>query len=110
MIPRSLRLTRAGFENAKKLSRASSAHFSFSYGVAEPGLGGTAVIVAKKGVRGSVERHALKRRIRAVLRPWSSRERVLIVTARAGALELPFAEIERELSLTLQDILGEQHA
>lgn len=110
MIPRSLRLTRAGFENAKKLSRASSAHFSFSFGPAELGLGGTAIIVAKKGVKGSVERHLLKRRIRAVVRPCSSRERVLIITARASALELPFAELERELSLTLQDILGQHPA
>lgn len=105
MLPRSLRLTRKGFEDARGLSRVTTPHFSISHGPA-PLEGGSAIIVSKKVVKGAVGRHLLKRRVRAALHRWSRKDYVLIVTARAGAQELSVAEIENELSGVLKAILS----
>lgn len=104
MLPRSLRLTRRGFEESRGLRRAHSPHFSISYGYSETAAG-SAVIVPKKVVKGAVTRHLMKRRIRAILRPYSSSNRILIVSAKAGADALPYAEIEKEISSVLDSIV-----
>jgi ribonuclease P protein component len=106
MLPRFLRLGRAGFGQMRGLSRTSTPHFSISYSTS-PAAGGTAVIVPKKVIKGAVQRHLLKRRLRAILRPWSSADRTLIVSARNGAGDLPYPEVESELSTALSAILGE---
>jgi len=107
MIPRSLRLTRKGFEHTRGLRRTASPHFALSYGPADPSQGGgSAVIVPKKVVKSSVGRHLLKRRVRSVLRSWSSKDRILIVFARSGAADLTFQELEHELSSLLEGIMG----
>jgi len=108
MIPRSLRLTRQGFELARGLRRTASPHFAISYSLPGEKIpeNGSAVIVAKKIVKGAVTRHLLKRRIRAILRPWSAEDRILIVSARKDADTLSFSEMNSELSSTLEAIMG----
>jgi ribonuclease P protein component len=105
MLPRLLRLSRQGFENARGLRRTTSPHFSISYGHT-PGQGGSAVIVPKKVIKGAVTRHLLKRRVRAILAPWSDKELTLILSARKGAAELPYPELQDELSSALTVILS----
>jgi RNase P protein component len=105
MLPRPLRLTRQGFENTRGLRRTTSAHFSISYGQI-PGSGGSAIIVPKKVVKGAVARHLLKRRVRAIIQPWSAADRTLILSARSGAIELNSTELKDELSKALTAILS----
>jgi ribonuclease P protein component len=101
MLPRSRRLPRAGFEQIAGLKRSASRHFSISYMASAPVSGG-AVVVSKKVAKHSVDRHQLKRRIKAVMKPWCLSGRVLIVHARTGAATLPFSELEPELTALLQ--------
>lgn len=101
MLSRSTRLPRAGFEQMAGLRRAASPHFSISYAETAP-LSGGAVIVSKKVAKRSVERHLLKRRVKAVMKPWLTRGRVLIIHARGGASTLPFSELEAELTALLR--------
>ncbi|MDB5190015.1 MAG: Ribonuclease protein component [Parcubacteria group bacterium] len=106
MLPRPLRLTRQGFSNTRGLKRVHSAHFSLSYGNAETeGLGGSGVIVPKKVVKGSVDRHLLKRRLRAFLLPYSTPSRIFIVSARAKADTLSYKDLEHELSVLIGSII-----
>jgi ribonuclease P protein component len=105
MLPRSLRLTRKGFENALGVSRIRTPHFTISY-KNNTQLGGSAVIVPKKAVKKAASRHQLKRKVREALRPWSSPSRILIVSARTGADSLSSEEIKRELSAELEAILA----
>jgi RNase P protein component len=49
-----------------------------------------------------VDRHQLKRQIKAVMKPWCVPGRVLIIHARTGATTLPFSELEAELTGLLQ--------
>ncbi|CAN5710321.1 hypothetical protein BH11PAT2_BH11PAT2_08670 [soil metagenome] len=106
MLPRPLRLTRQGFSNTRGLKRVHSTHFSLSYGKAETeGLGGSGVIVPKKAVRSAVARHLLKRRLRAILLPYSTPSRTLIISARAKADTLSFGELQNELSALIGSII-----
>lgn len=105
MLPRSLRLTRKGFEGAVGLLRTRTPHFHISYKEAVED-GGSAVIVPKKVVKGAVSRHLLKRRVREALRPWSLPSRILVISARTGADALTFEEIRDELSAELEAILA----
>ncbi len=105
MLPRTLRLPRQGFENTRGLRRMTSPHFSISYGYIE-GFGGSAIIVPKKAVKGAVTRHLLKRRVRALIQPWSSSEQVLIITARSGSADLTRVALKDELSQALTAILS----
>jgi ribonuclease P protein component len=100
-----MRLTRRGFEEAQGLSRIHTPHFSISYknGVS---TGGSAVVVPKRVIKGAVQRHLLKRRVKAVLRPYSSPSRVLVISAKKGADTLSFDELSRELSSQLEAILA----
>ncbi len=83
-----------------------STHFSLSWGTAEAsGLGGSGVIVPKKAVRSAVARHLLKRRIRALILPHSTSSRILIVSVRAKADTLSYAELHHELSTLIGSIL-----
>lgn len=107
MLPRPLRLSRQGFENARGLRRTTSPHFSISYGPV-PSDGGSAVIVPKKAVKGAVTRHLLKRRIRAIITPWSAVNQVLIISVRSGAQKLSAGELKDELSTALTAILSKQ--
>jgi len=95
MLPRELRLSREGFEQARGLKRAASQHFSLSYGPMEKG--GTAVVISKKAAKLAVTRHLLKRRILSVVRPYARTDRALIVHVRPGASTLPFSELKDEL-------------
>ncbi len=101
MLPRSHRLPRAGFEQIAGLQRAASRHFSISYIESAP-LSGGAAVVSKKVAKRSVDRHQLKRRMKAVMKPWCVPGRVLIIHARTGAAVLPFPELEGELTGLLQ--------
>lgn len=101
MIPRSHRLPRAGFEQMTGLRRSASRHFSISYMESSP-ISGLAVVVPKKVAKKSVDRHFLKRRIRAIIAPWAIKGRALIVFARPEATSLPFSEIQAELTPLLQ--------
>jgi ribonuclease P protein component len=101
MLPRSHRLPRAGFEQISGLRRAASRHFSIAYADSVL-ISGGAVVVSKKAAKRSVDRHLLKRRIKAVMKPWCTAGRVLIIHARSGAVSLPFRELESELTELLR--------
>jgi ribonuclease P protein component len=103
MLPRRRRLPRAGFSPTILNTRVSAAHLSLTY-KKTPTLAGMAVIVSKKTVRLSVARHLLKRRIHAILRPWSNSNLACVVYARAGADTLPFSLLKQELEGLLQRI------
>lgn len=105
MLPKSLRLSRRGFEAQKGLLRVTTPHFSISYG-RNPYFGGSAVIVPKKVIKSAVGRHTLKRQIRAILTPFSTKEQTIIVFARSGSGARSFTELEHELSTALTAILA----
>jgi ribonuclease P protein component len=77
--------------------RAQSPHFSVSYGTADDGHGGAAVVVSKKVDTSSVKRHIVKRRVREALREFARQDQVLIVYVRPGSVSLTFQEIQAEL-------------
>jgi ribonuclease P protein component len=104
MLSRSHRLPRAGFEQMTGLRRSASRHFSISYANSSL-ISGGAVIVSKKIAKKSVDRHLLKRRVREIMRPWVIKGRVLVIHARTGADQLPFAEMQTELTTLLQQSL-----
>lgn len=79
--------------------RAASAHFSLT--IAPAREGGAAAVVSKKVARRSVDRHLLKRRMLAVLRPYVSPTRSLVAYARAGSLGLPYGVLKAELESLL---------
>lgn len=62
------------------------------------------MVVSKKVEKSSVKRHLLKRRIREVLRPFSSKDFILIVYARPGSQALSFEELSSELGGELERI------
>lgn len=105
MLPRNLRLSRAHFASTGPEKRAASPHFSVSVRESE-GNGGCAVIISKKVAKLSVTRHRLKRRALAVLRPWCSPSRAVVVYARPGSALLPYEAVAEELSLLLARVLG----
>ena len=104
MLPKSVRLSRSGFEALHPARRVQSEHFSILFAETTT-LGGSAVIVSKKTAPTSVARHALKRQVRAIIAPWSTPTRALVVTARKGATTLPFSVLHNELSTLLRSIL-----
>lgn len=104
MLPKSLRLTRQDFPDTRSLKRVTSPHFSVSYGDAPKG--GVAVVVSKKVARLAVSRHLLKRRVLAILRPYASEKRLLVVHARAGAGTLPSPELKEELLSLVRSVPG----
>lgn len=70
--------------------------------IASAPISGGAVVVSKKAAKRSVDRHLLKRRIKAVLKPWLTSGRLIIIHVRPGAMELPFAALEAELTALLR--------
>ncbi len=96
MLSRRLRLSRDHFEAAGSGQKAQSPHFSVIFKTTKNG--GCAAVVSKKVARRAVDRHLLKRRILALMRPWCSPNRSLIVYARAGAPTLPYRALTAELS------------
>lgn len=111
MVPRSLRLGRQGFEQSGSLPRTATPHFSISYGTL-PNAAGIGVIVPKKVVKSSVERHQLKRRVREIARELVVHQNIsktaLIIVTRAGASKLSFDELKRELSEVFKAILAKK--
>lgn len=81
--------------------RATSPHFSVTYGPA-PSEGGCGVVVSKKVERSSVKRHLLKRRIREVLRNHCSKDFILVVYARPKSQLLPFEDLQTELTTLIE--------
>jgi ribonuclease P protein component len=106
MLPKKLRLTRQTFPDTRGLKRASSIHFSVSYG--DSSKGGIAVVISKKVARLAVSRHLLKRRVLAVARPFVSGNFVMVIHTRAGAADIPFTELKNELISLLRSILGKK--
>jgi ribonuclease P protein component len=100
MLPRSRRLSRAGFEQIAGFRRSTSRHFAMSFAeqAAIPGVG---VVVSKKVAKHSVDRHLLKRQIREIVRPWITESRAFVLFARTGASTLTFSELEAELTALL---------
>ncbi|MDR3547893.1 MAG: ribonuclease P protein component [Candidatus Pacebacteria bacterium] len=105
MFSRPMRLSReaiASISGDPAAKRATSEHFSVVFSTNDrAAASGCAVVVSKKISKTSVRRHLLKRRIRAALKEWCSRDYVLIVYARAGSSSLPYSAIAEELSRLL---------
>lgn len=100
MLPRRLRLPRAGFSPSKGAFRVASEHFSVSY--TRSLHGGGAAIVGKDVAKRSVVRHLLRRRILVIIRPWVTKTHSLVVRAKKGSPTLSFVDMQKEL----QDLLG----
>lgn len=96
MVPRRLRLSRASFPGRAQGARASSEAFSLVSGPSHEG--GCAAVVGKAVARRSVDRHLLKRRMLAVMRPFCAPGRYLVVYARGPAAALPYRALAAELS------------
>lgn len=60
-----------------------------------------AVVVAKAVARRSVDRHLLKRRALAVMRPFYTEGRYVVVYAKKGAPTLSFKALKEELTSLL---------
>ena len=103
MLPRRLRLPRAGFAVQKAGKRRISSHFSLISAPALPKKGGVAFVVSKKTAPKSVDRHLLKRRALGALAPFASQDRAVVVHARAGAPSLSYAALRAELSALAQE-------
>jgi ribonuclease P protein component len=114
MLSRRTRISRQDFSlisGDKTAKRAASPHFSAVISAAGSGI---AVVVPKKVSKTAVGRHLLKRRVRAVLRPWflhtlsampsDTVARAVIVFARAGADSLTFPELSAELTELLRRV------
>jgi|CXWL01.1.fsa_nt_gi ribonuclease P protein component len=104
MLPSQLRLSRKGFKEVLGAHQKLTPHFSVIY-KKKALLGGSAVIVSKKVAHSSVERHLLKRRVRAILKTVSTPNQILIISARNKSNTLTFEQIKEELTKALQDIL-----
>jgi len=102
MLPRRLRLSRDHFTDAGRGEKAQSTHFSVVWKAAASG--GCAAVVSKKVAKRSVDRHLLKRRMLAVLKPWCSSKRSLIVYARSGSPSLSYKVLNEELSSLLSRV------
>jgi ribonuclease P protein component len=98
MVPRRLRLPRAGFRAPRNAKRSGTEHFSLIYYVSEPKLGGCAVIIPKKAVPKAVDRHTLKRQIFAALIPHSSQQMAHVVYAKKGVGTLSAGMRKAELA------------
>jgi RNase P protein component len=96
MLPRRLRLSRASFPGRTAGARASSESFSVVSGPSKGG--GCAAVVGKSVARRANARNLLKRRMLAVLRPWCSPDRYLVVYAKAAAATLPYRTLAAELT------------
>jgi ribonuclease P protein component len=101
VFPRRERLPRDEFPSKDtRVYRVSSPFFV----VSQPTQGqGYAVVVAKKAVRRSVDRHRLKRRVIAALRTLPL-PTALVVYPRAAAQSLDFAATQAELGALLSKI------
>lgn len=64
------------------------------------------MVISKKVTRLAVSRHLLKRRVLAVVRPYSNEDRLFVVHARAGASTIPFPELKEELLSLVSSIPG----
>lgn len=96
MLPRRLRIPRAAFPDGRQGNRASSSSFSL---VSTPSpRGGAAAVVSKAVAKRSVDRHLLKRRILAILRPFVRGDRHVVIYAKKQALTLPFSALKDELA------------
>lgn len=105
MLSRNMRLSRAHFAPHGPEKRLASSHFSLS--IRESGSqGGCAAVISKKVAKLSVTRHLLKRRILAVMRPWCSGSRALVIYARPGATSLDFPTLSNEITELLTRALG----
>ncbi len=98
-MPRGRRLPRAAFPALLRAKRLSSPHFGVS--VASAPRGGCAVVIPKKAVPHSVDRHLLKRRVLSVLKKWYAPHMALVVYAKNGSSTLPFRIIQSELEALL---------
>ena len=59
------------------------------------------MVVSKKVAKRSVDRHRIKRRLLALLRPYASPSRSLVIYAKKGADTVPFKELSKELTTLL---------
>ena len=97
MLPRRKRLSRELFPSALKGRRLSSEHFSVVF---PREASGYAVVVAKKTVKLSVDRHRLKRRVFAALETFPLPPS-LIVFPKASVQLLKSEQLRDELSLLI---------
>lgn len=101
MFPRRQRLLRTHFPApGTPTPRVTSSFFAVSL---PTGVRGYAVVVSKKVLRRSVDRHRFKRRVVAALRALTLPE-ALVVYPRAAATRLTAAELRAELELLLSKI------
>lgn len=109
MLSRKLRLSRAQFAPALAGKRAISAHFSVTIRKTEHS-GGCAAVISKKTAKKAVERHLLKRRILAAVKPWCSPEYSVVVFARAGSPTLSYKDLTHELHTLIAGVIGTPRA
>lgn len=87
----------------RRAARVTSPHFSVSYST-QVKYGGTAVVVPKKAVPSAVKRTHMKRRLRALLIPYTNQTGALVVYLRPGIANTPFTHLREELLLLLKSL------
>lgn len=96
MLPRRLRLSRTTFPKAGRGTRLSSLHFTLLYGPSSDG--GCSVVISKKVAPRSVDRHRIKRKMLALMRPYCLSTRYLVAYAKKDARALSSRELRTELT------------
>lgn len=105
MLPSKKRLRSADFKNMIGAKTFHSAHFFARIKrKTEPGETKAAAVVSTQTAKTAVERNLLRRRIYSFLSPHLASQSGIwvVITAKQGAKELTFQELQRELSELLE--------
>ena len=97
MLSKRLRLPRSGFQAPKTAKRLISPHISLVFYPALPKQAGMAIVLPKKSVPTSVDRHRVKRRIFSIMQGWKQPGMAVIAYGRAGIWSIPRAELKEEI-------------
>ena len=97
MLPKARRLTTRDFKSLRRGRTVNTAHLALR--VFPAGAGGkVSVVVSSSSYKRAVDRNLLRRRLYAIIEAHATKlqGRTLIVTARKGALGIPFSALKEE--------------
>ena len=97
MLPKARRLTTRDFKSLRRGRTVNTAHLALR--VFPAGAGGkVSVVVSSSSYKRAVDLNLLRRRLYAIIEAHTAKlqGRTLIVTARKGALGIPFSALKEE--------------
>jgi ribonuclease P protein component len=100
MLPRRLRLSREGFKEKKEITKVRTKHFIFSLKESAQNKG-YGIVVSKKVISSAVKRHALKRKIREVVKVLPQVQGSAVLQVHTKNTQLSYSEVKREIENTL---------